>query len=200
MSEIASEAPASAPTPVERQSDPEPEAKPVQEPIERPKFKRPSAGKTMAIPTDLNSLKASMQKPEDEEKEDEPQVVGAVRDTAFTPEQLAESWQQFVAKRQELGLQQELLILKEPYSVEDKHITVPIANEALEPTFERFRADLLLFLRDSLQNDHISLSSEIREIEKGKMLYTDREKFEHLKKKYPALKDLQEKLGLDPEF
>jgi len=38
------------------------------------------------------------------------------------------------------------------------------------------------------------------DIAREKMLYTDKEKFEHLKKKYPALKDLQERLGLDPEF
>ena len=44
------------------------------------------------------------------------------------------------------------------------------------------------------------LKSQIVEIEKGQMLYTDREKFSYLKEKYPALKDLQEKLGLDPEF
>lgn len=188
---------------MEQKADPEPvqlQPEPAKPAAARPSLRKPMGSKTMAIPTDLNSLKASMQKPEDEEKEDEQQVVGSLRDTEFSPEQLAETWQQFVAKRQELGLQQELLILKEQYSLEDKHITVPIANEALEPTFERFRADLLLFLRDSLENDHISISSEIREIERGKMLYTDREKFEHLKKKYPALKDLQEKLGLDPEF
>lgn len=155
----------------------------------------------MAIPTDLNSLKASMQKPvEDDSEEEEVVVVGTLRDNPFTEEQLEEVWKKFMEEREKRGQTQELLILKEPYTLQDKHIIIPISNEALEPTFERFRADLLLHLRDGLSNDNISISSEIREIEKGKMLYTDREKFEHLKTKYPALRDLQEKLGLDPEF
>ena len=173
---------------------------PPQPKVSRPSFKKPMASKTMAIPTDLGALKASMQKPEDEEKESDEVDPKSFREKDFNEEDLQVAWKSFTTRREKLGLQQELLILREPYHLEDKHITVPIANEALEPTFEKFRADLLMFLRDSLENDHISISSEIRELERSKMLYTDREKFEHLKKKYPALKDLQEKLGLDPEF
>ena len=154
----------------------------------------------MAIPSDLNSLKAAMQKPVEDDTEEEEVVVGSLRETPFTPEQLDEVYNKFVEEREKRGLQHELLILKEPYTVRDKHVIIPIANEALEPTFERFRADLLQFLRDGLANDNVTISSEIRQIEKGRMLYTDREKFEHLKSKYPALRDLQEKLGLDPEF
>jgi len=55
-------------------------------------------------------------------------------------------------------------------------------------------------LRNGLNNDGLTLKSEIVDVSREKMLYTDQEKFEHLKKKYPALKDLQERLGLDPEF
>lgn len=94
----------------------------------------------------------------------------------------------------------EALILKEPFDFQENVITVKIGNEALEGTFERMRSDLLSQIRNQLQNDHIQLRSEIIELEKKNMLYTDKEKFEHLKKKYPALKDLQERFGLDPEF
>ena len=73
-------------------------------------------------------------------------------------------------------------------------------HEALVPSFEKVKVELLTALRNSLENDTITLQSKVVQIDKSKMLYTDQEKFEHMKKKYPALRDLQEKLGLDPEF
>lgn len=98
------------------------------------------------------------------------------------------------------GRHQELIILREQYQVNGSEITLSITNAALEPAFEKVKSELLKSIRNGVQNDTITLRSQLVEIDKGKMLYTDQEKFEHLKKKYPALKDLQEKLGLDPEF
>ncbi len=98
------------------------------------------------------------------------------------------------------GRHQELIILKEQYALSGSEITLSIANEALVPSFEKVKAELLTALRNSLENDTITLRSQVVQIDKSKMLYTDQEKFEHMKKKYPALRDLQEKLGLDPEF
>ncbi|MGW8121172.1 hypothetical protein ACV07N_00830 [Roseivirga echinicomitans] len=109
-------------------------------------------------------------------------------------------WAAFKAKREEEDNQLELLILKEPYELKDNIVTIKISNGASESSFEKFRGDLLTALRDGLQNDSLILKSEVVDIERGKMLYTDKEKFEHLKSKYPALKDLQERLSLDPEF
>ncbi|KYG80514.1 hypothetical protein EV198_2189 [Roseivirga ehrenbergii] len=94
----------------------------------------------------------------------------------------------------------ELLLLQEPYELEGNIVTIKISNGASEASFEKFRGDLLMALRDGLENDSVLLKSEIVDVAREKMLYTDKEKFEHLKKKYPALKDLQERLGLDPEF
>lgn len=94
----------------------------------------------------------------------------------------------------------EVVILKEKYKVKGTEIMVSIANEALEPSFEKIKSDLINFLRDGLENDTLTIKSQVVEISREKMLYTDQEKFEHLKKKYPALRDLQDKLGLDPEF
>ena len=84
--------------------------------------------------------------------------------------------------------------------MKETEITIDITNEALIPTFEKIKFDLINELRNKLQNDLINVTAKVVEVEKGKMRYTDSEKFEYLKDKYPALKDLQEKLGLDPEF
>jgi len=122
------------------------------------------------------------------------------RSNAFSEIELQDQFNAIIMDFEAKGLHHEALILKEPFDFHGHEITLKISNEALESTFERMRSDLLSSLRDHLQNDHIVLKSVIIEPDKKDMLYTDKEKFEHLKKKYPALKDLQDKFGLDPEF
>ncbi len=122
------------------------------------------------------------------------------RNKAFTLENLDGIWNIFKAKREEEDNKLELLLLQEPYELEGNIVTIKISNGAAESSFEKFRGDLLMALRDGLENDSVILKSEVVDVAREKMLYTDKEKFEHLKKKYPALKDLQERLGLDPEF
>ena len=132
-----------------------------------------------------------------EEKEPEDQQK---RNSSFSNEQLKTHLHEIVEEYEQNGQHHEALLLKERVTLDEQLITVKISNEALEGTFDRMRSDLLTRLRDHLNNDHIQIKSEIIEPDKKDMLYTDKEKFEHLKKKYPALKDLQEKFGLDPEF
>lgn len=151
----------------------------------------------MDIPMDLSALKAEINKPKVVKQEEEENKVD-LRSTAFTPEQMDDAWQAFINNGNFQNLDQE--VLKNPYQLNGTSVTVSIPNEALVSSFEKFRGDLLHHLRSTLKNDHISLQSHVAEIAKEKMLYTDREKFEFLKNKYPALKDLQDKLGLDPEF
>jgi len=158
---------------------------------------RKSPSKTMSVPTDLNALKEEINKPKEEETEQEEEKVD-LRDTEFTAEAFEVAWQDFLAKGNFQNLDQE--VLKNPYQLEGTKVMISIPNEALVSSFEKFRSELLQHLRNSLKNDHISLHSKVVEIAQEKMLYTDREKFEFLKNKYPALKDLQDKLGLDPEF
>ncbi len=150
----------------------------------------------MSIPTDLGALKAEINKPKVEEETDTTEEVD-IRNTPYTPESFDKAWKDFIDLDKLQTLEKELL---NDYKLENHTITVSIPNEALTVGFERFRADLLQHMRDALKNDHIMLKSQVVQIEKEQMLYTDREKFNYLKEKYPALKDLQEKLGLDPEF
>jgi hypothetical protein len=52
-----------------------------------------------------------------------------------------------------------------------------------------------------LSNNTIQLLGEIKTADDGKrMIYTNREKFEHLMEKNPKLKDLKERFGLDTDF
>ena len=151
----------------------------------------------MAIPTDLSALKAEINKPKVVAEDVDTAEEVNIRNSAYTSEAFDKAWKNFIALDKLQPLEKELL---GEYKLENHTITVSIPNEALTVGFERFRANLLQHMRDALKNDHLMLKSEVVQIEKDQMLYTDREKFTYLKEKYPALKDLQEKLGLDPEF
>lgn len=55
-------------------------------------------------------------------------------------------------------------------------------------------------MRKHLSNGSIKVELEKLETESKKMIYTNKEKFDHLAEQYPTVKALQEKLGLDPDF
>ena len=155
----------------------------------------------MMISTNHTTLLKSEEKIAKEKSEEVEAVEESQkRAETYSTEQFEEKWKLIADSYESKGQHHEALLLREKYNIADHIITVNISNEALESTFERIRTGVLEKLRNALKNDHIQLRSKIVELEKKNMLYTDKEKFEHLKKKYPALKDLQEKFGLDPEF
>ena len=77
---------------------------------------------------------------------------------------------------------------------------ITLSNDVLKITFDRVKADLQGFLRTNLKNGRIILEATVTETAQEDMIYTNNEKFTHLAKKHPALKELQEKLGLDPDY
>ena len=92
------------------------------------------------------------------------------------------------------------MLLKEPYVLDANKVIVTLSNEVLNITFNYLKSDLQGFLRKSLKNNKIILEAIVQETAREDMIYTNKEKFAHLAKKHPALKDLQEKLGLDPDY
>ena len=109
-------------------------------------------------------------------------------------------WQKFIALKKENGKDQEIMLLKEPYVLDANKVIVTLSNEVLNITFNYLKSDLQGFLRKSLKNNKIILEAIVQETAREDMIYTNKEKFAHLAKKHPALKDLQEKLGLDPDY
>jgi DNA polymerase-3 subunit gamma/tau len=78
---------------------------------------------------------------------------------------------------------------------------VHLHNHFQETLINTIKVDILTFLREKLKNNSIQLLGEIKAVEDSKkMIYTNREKFEHLMEKNPKLKDLKERFGLDTDF
>jgi len=99
-----------------------------------------------------------------------------------------------------LGNEQEVAFLKHAYVRVDDTVRIQIHNSILEVTFDKLKVELQSHLRAALQNDAIKVGLEKLESASKKMLYTNKEKFDHLAEKHPAIKLLQEKLSLDPDY
>ncbi len=85
-------------------------------------------------------------------------------------------------------------ILKDDFLVE-----FYVENKLLDEKLNQKKNDLLQFLKTKLNNSSISLQIIVVENPKGSKPYTNREKFEYMAGKNPALRDLKEQLDLEIE-
>jgi hypothetical protein len=118
----------------------------------------------------------------------------------FAKDDLDNHWQEFIALKKKEGKDQEIMLLKEPYTLVTNKVIIKLSNEVLKITFNHLKSDLQGFLRKALKNNKIILEAIVEEMAREDMIYTNKEKFAHLAKKHPLLNDLQEKLGLDPDY
>jgi DNA polymerase-3 subunit gamma/tau len=130
-----------------------------------------------------------------------PETSKPKRAESFDKKDLLRYWQEFAEDRRKEGKKQEILILsQEPVIVDELTVQIKLNSSVQIDTVDRLKSDLLPFLRDKLQNDGLKLEAELEMDESKRVMYTPSEKFKYLAEKHPALKVLQEKLGLDPDF
>lgn len=121
------------------------------------------------------------------------------RSKAFTQQQLKDAWQAFAEKHK--ALQVTYHLLSQGFEFRENKVIIQLHNHFQETLLDEIRLELLTFLRDRLGNDSIQLGGEIKAvIDTGKMLYTNKEKLDHLMEKNPMVKELKDKFGLDTDF
>jgi DNA polymerase-3 subunit gamma/tau len=87
------------------------------------------------------------------------------------------------------------------YTLEGSILKMKLAGPVEEILFQQLRTSLITFLRDRTGNSSLLIQTEIIEQPTGeRKLHTPREKFEHLAEKNPVLKEMKERLGLDPDL
>jgi hypothetical protein len=113
-------------------------------------------------------------------------------------EQVKKVWRDFAELRKnqiaEYGL------LTRDFELQGNQIVLPLSNPVEEPILQGLRTSLIIYLRDKLGHSSINVMGILKEIEGKKMIYTNKDKFDHLAEKNPLLKELQERFGLDPDF
>jgi predicted transcriptional regulator len=119
-------------------------------------------------------------------------------DHEFTDQQLKEAWLTFAESRK--AHQADYHLLNQPFERSGVKIIVPLANPVQETMLNEFRTELNTFLREKLQNNSIQVVGELRLPDDKKIIYTNRDKFDYLTTKNPIIKELKDRLGLDPDF
>lgn len=113
-------------------------------------------------------------------------------------EKLKKIWDEFAEGRKNQVA--EYQILKREFQFSHPVISVRLTSPVEETLLENFKRDFIQFLRDHLQNSELTIIASLEETTGKKVIYTAKEKFEHLADKNPHLHQLKERLGLDWDF
>jgi len=130
---------------------------------------------------------------------DEPALYNKA--TPFTQEDLNTAWKEYVA-----GLKSEMPhlynslagyipVLKDGFNIE-----ISLENKLLETDLFQKKGEMLGFLRSKLDNYQLNLTAKVEENSRELKPYTDKEKFDKMAAKNPALQKLREELDLEIEY
>jgi len=137
--------------------------------------------------------------PKEETKKEEKNGTLPKTDAPVNENQLRQIWSAYAEMKKDQMAEYHLL--KQPFKVENNLITLSLTNPIEEPILTSIKQDLITYLREKLSNNSLQVEGHMQEQQQGKKIaYTNKEKFEHLAEKNPLLKQLKEKLGLDPDF
>ena len=114
----------------------------------------------------------------------------------FTFEQLTQKWDAFIARLDDKPNLQSTLS-RVPELKDNFQLEIEIDNSVQEDLINNIKPDLLTYLRIELKNSLIQLNTVYAKNSKGRVIYTDSDKFEELLKKNPNLNLLRQKMGLD---
>jgi DNA polymerase-3 subunit gamma/tau len=118
----------------------------------------------------------------------------------FTDEELIAFWNEFAEKiKTDRPRMYNTLKGHLPVRKEDQSIEIVLDNVIQQEEFQKdIKQDLLIYLKEKLNNELISITSSVK-IEGGKKarLYTSQEKFDYLFKKNPDLGKLKQEFNLD---
>ena len=138
----------------------------------------------------------------DDKKEVETELNAPKKSENFTESKMREVWMLFAEKINKEGKMNLFITLtsSDPTLEEETLINLKISNDAQEKILDENKIQLMDHLRTSLNNDFISLKTELSEDIKSDVPYTPKDKFIKMTEENPHLNTLQQKLGLDPDY
>jgi len=121
--------------------------------------------------------------------------------TPFTQTELSMCWDEYADKlKNESPHLYSTLKGSRPLLQPDWKIEFILANKVLEDELNSKKTEMMEFLRIRLNNYKIHLQTSIVDNQKTMKPYTDKEKFDMLAEKNPALRTLKEELDLEIEY
>lgn len=130
-----------------------------------------------------------------------PEKIAPISDREFTAGELREAWIAFAEEIKEESPRISVTLSSVfPELLEDKTILLKLDNLTLREAFDHnFKPRLEGHLRRTLQNGAITLQTMVEATERGEILYSSEQKFNHLASRNPALKELKKTFNLDFE-
>jgi hypothetical protein len=109
-------------------------------------------------------------------------------------------WLEYAEQRKKF--QAEFQMLSQPFELRESQIVVSLLSPVHETMLNNVKAEIASFLRERLKNNSIQVIGELKvsSDDDKKVYYTARDKFDYLLEKNPALRELKDRLGLDPDF
>jgi DNA polymerase-3 subunit gamma/tau len=116
----------------------------------------------------------------------------------LTEDEIRRAWAEYAEmKKNQVA---EFHLLSRQVDINGPVVTVALANSVEEPLLQSITTDLVSYLRSTLKNSSIQVASVYKTEEVKRIAYTSKEKFELLAEKNPMLRELQQRMGLDPDF
>lgn len=148
--------------------------------------------------TTLNLGNILKTQPKEETKSEEKNGTVPKQNTPVREDELKKVWDEFTEQRRNQVAEYHLL--KQDFTFQNNVITLSLTNPVEEPILLSVKVDLLSYLREKLGNSSLNVEGIVQTHQTKKIAYTNKEKFNHLAEKNPALIELKEKMGLDPDF
>lgn len=190
--------------PEKKSEEPEEIDTPEPSPELSKKLESGSLKKTTKIPslTSIEGDTTPLKSQDDEKDNSEEEENNKSRNEPFEVTDLEAAWKEFSSVRRKKGKAQEQNIFVQPYKLDDdgSSIVIELNNSLQMDILEEIRSDLVQYLRNKLQNDNIMVTPKVSKENGKKMLYTNKEKLNHLAEKNPLVNEIQKKLGLDPDY
>lgn len=150
----------------------------------------------MGGPSIKDALRGKLNEEKISAKEQHQIYTRADENEEFTPDDLKLKWELFLTRlenRQNL----KSTLSHVPVIKEDYKLLLEIENTVQDDLIRSIKPELVSWLRKELKNSKIQLITKITEKIKGRIIYTDSEKYDEMLKKNPNLALLKQKFNLD---
>lgn len=152
--------------------------------------------KTIAAVTNPEQAKEKV------EEEGAEYVAGNQAADPFSPEQLIATWKGYAYQMKDAGKISfyNTLLAREP-EIDGVNLTVKLDNAVQVSDFDRERADLMTYIRQTLNNYTIQLEHVLMDVDSNDAVkyYSPVDRFKSMADKNPALLELKNRLNLDIE-
>jgi hypothetical protein len=149
--------------------------------------------KTISILSSLNYV---------EENFETKKEILPVNSDDFSLDLLMKKWKEMISHFKDLEKSNLALNLNinSPELIEKNIIKIILSNSSQVELIEQEKINILTYLRNSLNNDLLDLETEVKEIDKNDVPYTNSDKYKKMFEENKNLAKLGARLGLDPDY